>query len=156
MQWLRRGPQESPEDFWKETARKRGGEIGFFTFATLLGRSADAPLSFPGLLYTVGEIVWFEDFERDNWLSRILGGKGKYQKTEISFPSADISFTRLVSRANAARCIGGVIAPDKIPEASFFARIFSTPVVELGMSDGSAVFFEIMMRKEFFAHLAPK
>jgi hypothetical protein len=156
MQWLRRAPQESPEDFWKETARKRGGEIGFFTFATLLGRSADAVLNFPGLLYTVGGTVWFEDFERDNWLSRILGGRGKYQKTEISFPEADIAFTRLVSRANAARCIGGAAAPKDLPVAGLFARLFSTPVVELGMVDGTAVFFEIMMKKEFFARLGKK
>jgi hypothetical protein len=156
MQWLRRGPQESPEDFWKETARKRGGEIGFFTFATLLGRSRDAVLNFPGLLYTVGDMIWFEDFERDNWLSRILGGKGKYQKTEISFPSSEIQFTRLVARSSAARCIGGVAEPGNLPTATFFTRIFSTPVVALGMRDGSAVFFEIMMRKEFLAHLAKK
>jgi len=39
MQWFRRGPEENPEDFWAETARRRGGEIRFFTFATLVGRS---------------------------------------------------------------------------------------------------------------------
>ena len=156
MQWFRRGPEENPADFWKETARKRGGEIGFFTFATLLGRSADVVLNFPGLLYTVGDVVWFEDFERDNWLSRIFGGKGKYQKTEVSFPTSDVQFTRLVSRAAAARCIGGVVPPGALPAASFFAQVFSTPVVEVGLQDGSAIFFEIMMRKEFFARLAKK
>ena len=38
MQWFGRRQEESPEDFWRETAAKRGGEIGFLTFATLLGR----------------------------------------------------------------------------------------------------------------------
>jgi hypothetical protein len=153
MQWFRRSPSESPEHFWEETAKKRGGDVGFFTFATLLGRSSDTPLNFPGLLYFVGETVWFEDFERDNWLSRILGGRNKYQKTEISFSRADIRFTRMVSRGNAARCIGGGAEPEKLPAASFFTRLLSTPVIELGMSDGTALFFEIMMRREFFAAL---
>jgi hypothetical protein len=138
MQWLRRGPEEDPADFWRETARKRGGEIGFFTFATLLGKSADVALNFPGLLYTVGDVVWFEDFERDNWLSRIFGSRGKYQKTEISFPTTDVKFTRLVSRASAARCIGGVVTADTLPEATFFTRVFSTPVVEVGLKIGRA------------------
>ncbi len=124
MQWFRRGPEENPADFWKETARKRGGEIGFFTFATLLGRSADVVLNFPGLLYTVGDMVWFEDFERDNWLSRILGGKGKYQKTEISFPAAEIRSPAL-SRARTPR--GASAAwPPRAPRG-LFLRPQSSP-----------------------------
>ena len=155
MQWFRRGPEESPEDFWRETARKRGGEISFFTFATLVGRSGDALLNFPGLLYKAGEMFWFEDFERDNWLAKILSARRKYEKTELSFAATDVRFVRLVSRMNAARCVGGAVAPDALPAVSVFARMFSTPVTQVGLSDGSSLFFEIMQRKEFAAQLAP-
>src|SRR5208337_2723002 len=106
MQWFGRRREESPDEFWRQTAAKRGGEIGFLTFATLLGRSADQPLDLPGLLYTVGDMVWFEDFERDNWLAKIMGGRRKFEKTEVSFSKAEVRATRLVSRSGAMRCIG--------------------------------------------------
>lgn len=155
MQLFRRSAEENPEDFWAETARKRGGEIGFFTFATLVGRSGDTILNFPGLLYKSGDIFWFEDFERDNWLAKILSSRKKYEKTELSFSSTEVQFVRLVSRMSASRCIGGAVAPAQLPPASVFARVFSSPVTQVGLRDGSSLFFEIMQRKEFAAQLTP-
>jgi hypothetical protein len=151
MQLFRRAPEENPEDFWRQTAEKRGGKIGFFTFATFIGKSSDKLMGLPGLLYTVGEAVWFEDFERDNWLSRIISSRQKYEKTELTFQLSEIRFTRIVSRVGASRSIGGAVSPEKLAPASFFTKVFSTPVAELGLTDGSALFFEIMQRKEFFA-----
>jgi hypothetical protein len=155
MQWFRRGPEENPEDFWRETARKRGAEVGFFTFATLLGRSGETLLNFPGLLYKSGDVFWFEDFERDNWLARLLSARRKYEKTEISFPAVEVQFTRLVSRMSASRCIGGAVGPERLAPATVFTRFFSTPVIQVGLRDGSSLFFEIMQRKEFIAQLPP-
>jgi hypothetical protein len=155
MQLFRRGAEENPEDFWAETARKRGGEIGFFTFATLVGRSGDALLNFPGLLYKSGDTFWFEDFERDNWLAKILSSRRKYEKTEVSFAAAEVDFVRLVSRMSASRCIGGAVAPTQLTPASVFARVFSSPVTQIGLRDGSSLFFEIMQKKEFAAQLTP-
>jgi hypothetical protein len=156
MQWLRRGKEEDPTEFWRQTAARRGGEIGFFTFATLLGKSGGTVLNFPGLLYTVGGVIWFEDFERDNWLSRILSSRQKYEKTEVSFSLSEVKLTRIVSRVAAARCIGGVIAPEDLAPASFFTRVFSTPVAQIGLHDGTSIFLEVMQRKELFALLAQK
>jgi hypothetical protein len=155
MQWFRRGAEENPDDFWKETALKRGGEVTFFTFATLVGRSGGAMLNFPGLLYRSGETFWFEDFERDNWLAKILSSRRKYEKTEISFAAVEVQFVRLVSRMSAARCVGGAVAPGQLAPATVFARFFSTPVTQIGLKDGSSLFFEIMQRKEFAAQLTP-
>jgi hypothetical protein len=155
MQWLRRAQDEDPAEFWRQTAEKRGAEIGFYTFATLVGRSGDRFLNFPGLLYSAGSFFWFEDFERDSWLSKIFASKTKYEKTELSFSKSEVQFTRIVSRMGAARCIGGAVAPEKLTPASLFTRLFSTPVTEIGLKDGSALFFEIMQRKEFLAQLAP-
>lgn len=151
MQLFGRGREEDPEEFWRQTAAKRGGEIGFLTFATLLGRSSDQPLDLPGLLYTVGDMVWFEDFERDNWLARIMGGRKKFEKTEVSFSKAEVRATRLVTRSGAARCIGGAVPAEKLNPVSAVGRILSTPIVLVTLSGGTSLFFDMIRRTEFIA-----
>ena len=153
MQLWGRRQEENPAEFWRKTGEKRGGEIGLFTFATLLGRSGDGPLSLPGLLYTVGDAIWFEDFERDNWLWKILGSRQKYEKTEVRFEKAEVVFTRLVSRAGAFRCIGGGISPDALRPMSAFRRLFAGHALQVGMRDSSSVFLEIMKEAELRAFL---
>ncbi|MGO9410153.1 MAG: hypothetical protein ACLQCB_05300 [Spirochaetia bacterium] len=148
MQLWGKRQEESPADFWRKTGEKRGGEIGFFTFATLLGRSGDGPLGLPGLLYTVGERVWFEDFERDNWLSKILGSRQKYEKTEFCFDRSEVTFSRVVSRSNAYRCIGGGVTPDALRAMSSFGRLFSGHALQVGLQDSSSVFLEVMRESE--------
>ena len=154
MQWFGRGREEDPEEFWRQTAAKRGGEIGFLTFATLLGRSADQPLDLPGLLYTVGDLVWFEDFERDNWLAKIMGGRRKFEKTEISFSKPEVRATRLVTRSGAARCISGAVPAEKLNAASAVGRILSNPIVLVTLSSGTSLFFDMIRRTEFIALFA--
>ena len=146
--WGKRGPQETPAEFWQKTGERRGGTVGLFTFATLLGRSGDGVLGLPGLLYTVGDIVWFEDFERDNWLARILGSRQKYEKTELSFARPEVTFTRVVSRGAAYRCILGRVAPDAVPALSKFARFFISHAMQIGLQDSSSVFFEVMREED--------
>ena len=151
MQWFGRGKEESPEEFWRQTAAKRGGEIGFLTFATLLGRAADQQLDLPGLLYLVGETMWFEDFERDNWLAKIMGGRRKFEKTEISFVRAEVRATRLVSRTSAVRCIAGAVPAEKLSPVSAVGRILATPIVQVALSSGTSIFFDMIRRAEFIA-----
>ncbi len=151
MQWFGRSREESPDEFWRQTAAKRGGEIAFLTFATLLGRSADQPLDLPGLLYLVGETLWFEDFERDNWLSKIMGGRKKFEKTEISFLRGEVRAVQLVSRAGAARCIAGAVPAERLSPVSAVGRIFSTPIVQVSLSNGTSLFFDMIRRGDFIA-----
>ncbi len=151
MQLFGRGRDEKPEEFWRKTGEKRGGEVGFLTFATLLGRSGDQPLELPGLLYGVGETLWFEDFERDNWLARIVGSRKQFEKTELSFAKAEVRSVRFVSRSSALRCISGSVAPDKIPEATALGKIISTPIVQIALSNGTSIFFDMILRREFLA-----
>jgi len=156
MQWLRRTQEEDPAEFWRQTAEKRGGTVGFFTFATLVGRTGGNTLNFPGLLYLVGDLFWFEDFERDNWLSKIFASRSKWEKTEISFSKSEVDFARVVSRVGAARCMAGGVVPQKVPPASVFTKMFSSPVTQVVLKDGSAIFFEVMLRKEFLALLTQR
>jgi hypothetical protein len=151
MQWFGRSREESPDEFWRQTGAKRGGEIEFRTFATLLGRSADQALDLPGLLYLVGNTLWFEDFERDNWLSKILGGRRKFEKTEISFIRAEVSSTQLVSRSAAARCIAGAIPAHKLRPVSAIGRVLSTPIVQVSFTNGTSLFFDMIHRSDFIA-----
>jgi hypothetical protein len=149
MQWFGRRQEEDPQEFWQRTAARRGGEIGFLTFATLLGRSSDQPLELPGLLYTVGDQAWFEDFERDNWLFKIMGGRKKFEKTEISFGRSEIRSSQLVSRSGALRCVAGTIPPEKLPPVSALGRFFSTPVVQIALTNGTSLFFDMIRRDDF-------
>jgi hypothetical protein len=154
MQFLGKRNAEDPAAFWRATAEKRGGAIGFLTYASLLGRSNGTPLELAGLLYTVGEAVWFEDFEKDNWLTRMVGNKSAFVKTEITFSIADVAFTRLVTRVGALACIAGKKEPAQLPAATALDRFFSTPLVAVGLRDGSALFLDVIRRKEFIAALA--
>lgn len=151
--WGKRGPQETPAEFWQKTGEKRGGTVGLFTFATLLGRSGDAPLGLPGLLYTVGDTVWFEDFEKDNWLARIIGSRQKYEKTELSFIKGEVEFTRIVSRGAAYRCIVGKVAPQSVPGLPPLLRMFVSHAVQVGLRSSSSVFLEIMREADLLQFL---
>ena len=151
MQWFGKRQEESPEEFWRQTAAKRGGEIGFLTFATLLGRASDQPLDLPGLLYLVGETVWFEDFERDNWLSKIMGGRKKFEKTEVSFNRAEVRSTQLVARSGAVRCIAGAVPAERLVPVSAVGRFLGTPIVQVSLSGGTTLFFDMIRRTEFIA-----
>jgi hypothetical protein len=146
--------EESPTEFWQQTAEKRGGPIGYMTYGSLLGRSGDTLVDLPGLVYTVGDSVWFEDFERDNWFARIVTSKKKFEKTEFSFPRADVTLVRMVSRGAAIRCISGNLPADRLPQLGFFGRIFSTPVIQVSMQGGTALFFDILQRREFIGLFA--
>jgi hypothetical protein len=154
MQFFRRAREEDPDEFWRQTAAKRGGEIGFLTFATYLGRSSDQPLELPGLLYMVGDTTWFEDFERDNWLARIMGGRRKFEKTEISFNKPEVRAARLVTRTGAMRSIAGAVPAEKLNAASAVSRIFSNPIVVVTLSNGMSLFFDMIRRNEFVALFA--
>jgi hypothetical protein len=153
MQLLRRAKEADPGEFWRQTGEKRGGEVGFRTFATLLGASGDKSLMLPGLLYSVGDAFWFEDFERDNWLSRILSSRQSYTKTELSFRRADVDFTRIVSRRSASRCIAGAVPPKDLRPMAAVARLLTASVTQVGLKDGTSLFFETMLQAEFLALL---
>lgn len=151
MQWLRQKRSEDPSDFWKGVEARRGGPVGFLSFATLIGRSDGSRLDLPGLLYIVNDTAWFEDFERDNWLSRIMAGNRAFEKTEVSFALAEVSGIRMVARRKAILCLGGSARPDALPPASALAQFFAVPVVAVQLHNGSAIFFDLLKRKEFAA-----
>ena len=99
----------------------------------------------------MGETVWFEDFERDNWLAKIMGGRRKFEKTELSFVRAEVRATRLVSRSGASRCVAGAVPAEKLKPVSAVGRFLSTPIVQVSLSSGTSIFFDMIRRAEFIA-----
>jgi hypothetical protein len=151
VEWLRQKKSEDPATFWREVEARRGGTVGFFSFATLLGRSDGSRLDLPGLLYTVNETAWFEDFEKDNWLYRVMTGNRKFEKTEISFGLGEVARVRVVRRGAAARCLHGSVRADALPTASALSQFFAAPVTAVTLRTGSTIFFDLLKRKEFMA-----
>ena len=95
--------------FWEERENQKGGKVSFFTFATFLGRSRDKNLNLGGLLYLINKTLTFEDFEKENWLLKIMNRKREYEKTEYDIEKKDIVEVKLVSKNTALNCISGFI-----------------------------------------------
>ena len=156
MQWLRQKKAEDPSVFWRAVEERRGGPVTFSSFAQLLGRSGGGTLALAGLLYLVNDIAWFEDFPKDNWIARMLDGNAEYEKTEISFALSEVAAVRFVRRGGALQCVGGGTDPEKVPEASRLAQFFAVPIVEVLFHNRSAVFFDLLRRREFEALFAAR
>ena len=107
--------------------------------------------TFPGLLYTVNETAWFEDFEKDNWLYRVMTGNRKFEKTEISFGLDEVTGVRPVRRGAAARCLSGSVRADALPTSSALSQFFAAPVTAVTLRTGATIFFDLLKRKEFAA-----
>ena len=148
------GGERDLASFWRGVGERRGGEVAWYSFATFVGRAGGGAVQLPGLLYRVDDRFWFEDFERESWLLRILPPRRPFAKTEVLFDRAAVSVVRVVSRAAANRCVRGALAPAATPALGRAARLFSTPVVQVGLADGGAHFFEVMRENEFLADLA--
>ena len=151
MGLLRRDePDQTPDEFWAEIEEKRGGKVSFFTFSKFIGRSRSDILNLPGLLYVVNNRAYFEDFEKDNMLAKLIGRKRKYEKTEFSFQIADVEKVQHVNQGNALKCISGVIADQDVKALSKAARIFTNPVYQLILSTRESLFFEQVMDDKAF------
>ena len=140
--------------FWEEREKEKGGKISFFTFATFLGRSGDKQLNLGGLLYLINKTLTFEDFEKENWLLKILNRKKEYEKTELEIKKDDIVETKLVSKNTALNCISGFIEDVDTKPLTGVGGLFLQKVFQIRMKSGYSLFFEIMKTKEFLAATA--
>jgi hypothetical protein len=147
------GGEQDLATFWRGVGERRGGEVGFTSFATYVGRTGGGAAGLAGLLYRVGDRFWFEDMERDNWLLRILPPRRPFAKTEISFERSEVAAVRVVSRAAAYRCLRGGLRPAETAALGRVGRLLATPLVQVQLADGNALFFEVMREGEFLAEL---
>jgi hypothetical protein len=143
-------PDQTPDEFWAEIEEKRGGKVTFFTFSKFMGRSRSHLENMPGLIYIVNGIVHFEDFEKDNMMSKLINRKKKYEKTEFSFQGSEVEELKVVTQGNAIKCISSVISDKDIPSISGFMKLFTNPVYQLLLTSGESVFFEQVMDEKAF------
>jgi hypothetical protein len=145
---------DESRQFWAEREKQKGGKISFFTFATFLGRSGDKHRNLGGLLYLINNTLTFEDFEKENWLLKILNRKRDYEKTEFEIKKDDIVETKLVSKNTALNCISGFIDDVDTKTLSGIGSLFLQKVFQIRIKRGYSLFFEIMRAKEFLAATA--
>jgi hypothetical protein len=145
--------ENEAKKFWEEKEAERGGKVTFYTFATFLGRSSDRQLTNGGLIYIIDDKIYFEDFEKENWLIKLVARKKNYEKTEFSIKVKEISLTRIVSRNSALNCIAGFCESLETKELSAFSKLFAKPVVQIMMKNESSLFFDIMRANDFIKAL---
>jgi hypothetical protein len=144
-----RDVENEAREFWKEKEAEKGGKVTFYTFATYLGKSSDRQVTNGGLIYTIDDRVYFEDFEKENWLMKLIARKNKYEKTEFSFKIPDIAFTRIVSRNAALNCIAGYTESADTKALAPLLKLFAKPVLQIQLNSGVSMFFDIMRASEF-------
>jgi hypothetical protein len=137
--------------FWEEKEREKGGKVGFFTFATFLGISSEKQVNTGGLLYTIDGKICFEDFERENWFSKILGKRQKWEKTEFSVEKGDIAELKRVSKNSALNCITGLVPDTDTKPISRVFQLLAQSVLQIRLKRGYSLFLDIMREKDFMA-----
>ncbi|RKX99411.1 MAG: hypothetical protein DRP54_07295 [Spirochaetes bacterium] len=147
---------EEAKKFWSQKEKEKGGKVDFFTFATYIGRSNDKNVNLGGLLYTIKSGLYFEDFEKENWLYKIMGRSQKYEKTEFGIDINEIEEIKTVSKGSALNCIAGSINDGETKEISRIGAFFFQPVTQIKMKTGYSLFFEIMRYREFFKAMREK
>jgi len=148
-----RDVENEARKFWEEKEAEKGGKVSFYTFATFLGRSSDRQVTNGGLIYRIEDKVYFEDFEKENWLMKLIARKSTYEKTEFSFKISDIELTKIISRNAALNCIAGYAESSNTKPLSPLMRVFAKPVVQITMKNGTSMFFDIMRVSEFLEAL---
>ena len=59
-----------------------------------------------------------------------------------------------MTRRGAVSAISGTVEPDSLRSVTFFNRIVSNPIMQAALQDGSSLFFDLLLKKEFLALFA--
>ena len=136
--------------FLKEREARLGAPIIYRTYSTWFARLGGEKREYGVFLYTDGQTMVYEDFDRP---PMILGipihrkNKEPYVKLEDSFPLASIISIDRVTKNAAERSM--VRGHDTASSASLLSKAFRRLVTKVTLSDGSVMFFELMDHKGF-------
>ncbi|MFW6181904.1 MAG: hypothetical protein ACOC8N_09155, partial [Spirochaetota bacterium] len=130
--------EEEARQFWRNKEKEKGGTVSYYTFSTFLGRSGDRMLNLTGLLYIVGSRIFFEDFEKESWLIKLLNRKSEYEKTEFSVPLEEIVDSRVITRTAAMNCVEGFVGIEETRELGGVMRVLAKPVLQINLHNGTA------------------
>jgi hypothetical protein len=142
---------ESPDEFWQEREEQKGGKVAYRSFAVFIGSTDTGMSNLPGLVYIINGILYFEDFEKENFLFKIISRKKKWQKTEFSIVLSNVAEVKLVSKESAIACIGGNISTSETKTLSKFRKMFAKAAIQVHMQSGYSLFLEIMEQSGFIS-----
>lgn len=139
------GAQENdPNAFLRSLEEQNGGPLEWKSYAFYMGASGDeAPVSLGGLIYAVAGKLIFEDFERENPLTKLFGKKREYHKFKIEASLSSVRELRAVSASDAKQTIRGKVKADTLSHLSGMRKLLQKRTEAIIFSDGSAWFFEM-------------
>ena len=145
-----------PEAFWNEREQRFEGKVVYRTFAKYLGNSNTRLYDLPGLLYHINEKLIFEDFEKENWLSKLVQRDSDYEKTEFHLQLPQIEKIQWIARSSAMDIIDGKKDGREEPPVSKIKKFLAGSVIQVLLKSGKSIFFEILGEKEFAGHFRDK
>ncbi len=135
-------------EFLKELEVRRGTPIGYRTFSTFYADTDGNLCDFGVFLYESGGRFWYRDFEHE---PSFLGFKlrkrkddPKYVMFESSFSPLDVVSFRKVVKASVRACVFGTRAFEKLKKANPVLSFFREVVTEFRLSDGRALYFQLI------------
>lgn len=139
---------KNTEAFIQEIEKRRGGPMGFRTYATWFGASTGEIRDYGVFLYKIGDVFFFEDFERQPTIFgiKIPEGKNKkpYEKLEGSFRASDIVSSRLVVKKRADFIITAKGDLNRLQDPNFLQKFFSELVTEITLADGRKYYMQLL------------
>lgn len=133
--------------FLGELESRFGGKITFRTFASFYADNSGIVRDHGVFLYVIDGVFRFQDFKPENSILGIpVKRKSEYVKFESSFSAQDVRTLRIVRRKAAEDFCMGYKAFEKIKEASLLTRILCETVLEIGLENGSFLYFRFMDR----------
>ena len=130
--------------FIRALEEQNGGRLEWKSYAFYMGTSGyNDSVTLGGLIYVVAGKLVFEDFEKENPLSRLIGRKKEYQKFKIEAPLSSIRELRSVSASDAKRTIRGKTEAAELSVLTGLRKIIERRSEAVIFDDGSAWFFEM-------------
>ncbi|AEC02179.1 hypothetical protein [Parasphaerochaeta coccoides] len=144
-------------DFIKELEAEYGQPIDWKTYSMWFGRSDGTVRDYGVLLFRIGDIMYYEDFEKQR---SILGFQlpkkshaPAFVKLKGNFSCREVKDICKVVKASAATWLRTPSAPPLRPASKIIALLRQT-VTMITMDDGTMMFFELLDEKAFKENIA--
>lgn len=138
------------EKFIKDRESKHNGKIVFSTFAKFIGEGYSKKiLNSNGILYIIGDFIYFEDFEPQKNILTMYNDKDNYEKFEFSILLSSIINIKEIRDKDAINSIMSSVSQKDIDAVPMgIRRFFIHSVVELEIVDKAPMFLDFLKNSE--------